>query len=707
MFLNRSRSNSVRTAKPARSTGRRVISRPPQIEALEDRCMPVVRTWTGALSALWSNPGNWSPGGAPVSNDSLIFPAGAVRTGFGISNDLTPNLTFTRVDISTNYGLIGNSIIIGSGGVHFLSTTTRAEIFMPLNLSFSNTVFEVAGPGTGGQGELALRGIIGGVGGMSKTGTGTLQILVPAANTYQGATNVLGGVLAFARGTDFGTNPGTAVTVIAGASLDMGAGADVFTKPLSLNGSGVSGTGALRVSVAGLHTWRANVTLASLPTINVMLSNGQLNLLGQISGTAGLIKIGPGTMAFTGTGPANTYTGTTRVSAGTLLLSKLNVPAVPRNLEVFGGTAPVVRLGNHLQTAASTVVDLGTNGVFDLNGFVTGIAGLLTTGGDVSTGAGTLAIGAQGIVKRAGGNLGLITGNVQLTLAAGPVTVLEPNPALGVSIAGTTGGPGALIKTGLGTLVLRGTANNAHGATEVRDGTLVLDKSPGVTAVPGALVVRNPIFFTPSAVVRWNAADQVADAASVTVNTAGHLLLNGHADAVAAVTVNGGNVTLGGGGLVMAGNYVQTAGRTTLSDGYIVATLVDLQGGVLDGNGLIFGNLRNAGQIDVGGAGTPGYLFVVGDYTQTASGVLNIDLGGTELATEYDILLVDGNATLAGTMNVSRIGGYVPNPDDLFLPVYTTGPCAGEFNSITGLTIPPDRELFPFYFGNGLLLIAV
>jgi len=77
-------------------------------------CSPlfaITRTWTGAVSANWSVPGNWSPSGTPSSSDSLVFSGGASH--LSMTNDLPPGtsvgpMTFTVL----GYTLSGNALTL-------------------------------------------------------------------------------------------------------------------------------------------------------------------------------------------------------------------------------------------------------------------------------------------------------------------------------------------------------------------------------------------------------------------------------------------------------------------------------------------------------------------------------------------------------------------------------------------------------------------
>jgi hypothetical protein len=85
---------------------------------------------------------------------------------------------------------------------------------------------------------------------------------------------------------------------------------------------------------------------------------------------------------------------------------------------------------------------------------------------------------------------------------------------------------------------------------------------------------------------------------------------------------------------------------------------------VLSGPGTITGNVTNSGQINPGGGGTAaGTLTINGAFSQTGSGSLTFQIGGTD-PTLVDQLIVSGAAVLDGTLNVALINGYMPQGSD-------------------------------------------
>src|SRR5262249_25758200 len=128
-----------------------------------------------------------------------------------------------------------------------------------------------------------------------------------------------------------------------------------------------------------------------------------------------------------------------------------------------------------------------------------------------------------------------------------------------------------------------------------------------------------------------------------------------------------------------SGAYTQTDGTTLLSGGTLTASGgVNLQGGSLSGTGTVNGNVTNAGTVSPGGDGAAGVLTINGSYTQTDSGVLLIELGGTTAGTQYDQPKVSGAANPAGTLTVQLLDGLGPAAGNAF-QVLTFASRTGDF----------------------------
>jgi len=112
-------------------------------------------------------------------------------------------------------------------------------------------------------------------------------------------------------------------------------------------------------------------------------------------------------------------------------------------------------------------------------------------------------------------------------------------------------------------------------------------------------------------------------------------------------------------------------GGTVIADRIVVGTA-----GTLMGNGgTLIGAVENHGTIAPGES--PGTLTIDGDFMQGADGVLVIEIGGAGPG-EYDVLHVTGTATLAGTLKLELVDGFVPRAGDSF-DFLTAGLFAGDF----------------------------
>lgn len=136
-------------------------------------------------------------------------------------------------------------------------------------------------------------------------------------------------------------------------------------------------------------------------------------------------------------------------------------------------------------------------------------------------------------------------------------------------------------------------------------------------------------------------------------------------------------------------NQTGTNSTTHLDGGTMLLTTYafDLGGGTLFGAGTIQGSITVEGTIDLGSA--VGNLGITGNYTENATGVLKIKIGGAG-AGQYDTLSVGGTATLGGAVQVTLIGGFTPLPTDQFQILVAFGGVAGNFGTVTpGWTSTP------------------
>jgi hypothetical protein len=184
------------------------------------------------------------------------------------------------------------------------------------------------------------------------------------------------------------------------------------------------------------------------------------------------------------------------------------------------------------------------------------------------------------------------------------------------------------------------------------------------------------------------------------------------------VTVSGctlsGNSAGAGGGILITGGTTTISG-CTLSDNSASAG-IDGGGGIanIDGwltvtNSLLSGNTGGPGSGILNGyaLAVRGIVTIDGDYFQ-AGGTLSLNIGGTQAGTDYDQLVVNGFATLGGTLQISLVNGYQPQPGYLFQPLLfaqgegTFAHYTGDISGFSFLYVYHGGDFFP----PGLTLVA-
>jgi hypothetical protein len=159
--------------------------------------------------------------------------------------------------------------------------------------------------------------------------------------------------------------------------------------------------------------------------------------------------------------------------------------------------------------------------------------------------------------------------------------------------------------------------------------------------------------------------------------------------------------------------FKQSAGATELAGGNLFSfqgSSYQFLGGTLTGSGsIIGGDVTNSGAVVSPGA-SPGRLNItfanpgtLGRYEQLAGGALNIDLAGTTPGTEFDQIVMDGNAVLGGTLNVTVADGFNPPVGTRFL-IVSAGARTGQFSTFN---YPSNQiELQVSYLPNGVELVV-
>jgi fibronectin-binding autotransporter adhesin len=403
--------------------------------------------------------------------------AGAVNFNAAGSVTLNANITLTNSALTFN----ANSLSQAAG------TINTAGGLVTVNVAAASS--QTAGA------------VIAGAGGLTTAGAGTFTLA--GANTYTGATSINAGTLQL--GAANAVPSGSAVTLAGGATFDLGG----FSGTIG----SLAGAGTVTDSIAGAKTLSTGGNGTST-TFSGVVEDG--------SGTVALTKQGAGTLTLSG---ANTYTGLTTISAGTLSAQNPTALGTAANGTTVTSGATLDINGVAIVNEAVTIDGIGVGG----NGALTG-TGVASLSGGVTLGSTTPTIGGTGTLTLSG------------VIANG---------------AGNT-----LTKVGTGTLTLAGAAANTYtGTTTVNAGTLELNKTAGVNALGGDLVIGDDAGGANADVVRLLADDQIPDASNVTVTSSGRFNLNNLAEIINGLTLNSGaaagaNVTTGAAGTLTLGNDV-------------------------------------------------------------------------------------------------------------------------------------------------------
>ena len=595
--------------------------------------------WTGATGGSWLSPfkdgqSNWArAGGAsiygtPGSNTNVVMTAeGDVALGadFAVNGLTFENrggagslLTFGAREFNHTLTLGGAGITIngGSEDVGFDVNIALAADQQWTNNSTSGGVLHVDGPRIigngqnltiGGNGNAMINSAIRtGSGALFKEGTGLL--VLNGANNYSGGTFVSNGTL-----------QGNAT---------------------SLQGNIVNNA-KVNFDQAGVGTYA-----------------------GAMSGTGSMTKLNAGTLIMTG---ANSYTGGTTVSAGTLQGNARSVQGniVNQAAVVFDQAAAGTYVGN--MSGAGSLTKIGN--------------GTLVMSGANSYSGGTFV---------AGGTLQGNTQSLQGDIVNQSSVVFDQ--AAGGTYSGNMFGAGSLTKIGSGLLVLGGT-NSYSGGTTIAAGTL----QGNTQSLRGNFLNNASLVFDQAA--DGGFAGNVNGSGSLTKQGDGLLVMSGVNSYTGGTTVNAGTLAgtapacretsptdptvvfdqsaagtysgimsgIGtlvkqGGGLLVLGGANSYSGGTFISAGTLQGSTHTLQGDIVDqaalvfdqnDNGIFAGNMAGTGSLMKQGTGS---INMTGDFSQfTGSTTVN----GGMLAVNGFLggggLTVGANGMVAGNGTVPSI----------------------------------------------------
>lgn len=436
-------------------------------------------------------------------------------------------------------------------------------------------------------------GVISGAFAIEKIGVGILTL--SGTNTYVGSTTISAGTISIAADNNLGTS-----------------------------GTRILDGGTLQTTTS-FSTSRTTTLNAGGGTFNTDAAT-TLTHSGRITGSGDLTKTGDGTLRLTST--ANSYSGNTLVSQGTLRLISSTIPDI----------------GN-ITNNAIVEVNRGSGGA-NYFGVMSGSGSLLKTGaGSVGTNqdhtyTGGTTISAGSLRIGFGGTTGSIVGNV---VNNGELSIIRSNA---YTFAGDISGSGSVNKSGSGTTTLSGT-NTYTGGTMVSFGTL----QGTTTSLQGNIVNTANVTFDQTTTGTY--AGVISSTGSVTKANTGSVNLTGVNTYNGATTVNAGTLFVNG----SISNSTSTVNAGGTLGGTGTVGTVNINGGTFaPGNSIgttnVAGNVDFTGggnyNVEVNAAGASDLINATGSATLT-SGVVNVqpEAGTYNVSTDYTILTAAGG--LGGT----------------------------------------------------------
>jgi autotransporter-associated beta strand protein len=634
--------------------------------------------WNPAAGSQdWFGAANWTPSlptsgdvvtvsGSPVVQgastavaSSLNVNAGTVTVGdisAGLLN-VAGQVTLAGGRLNLSFGTLSlNTLAVGSAGTY---TDSRAGT---LALTGSTPGFQL------GAVSVTVNAQITGTSGLTLAGAGTLVI---ANNSlYSGPTSV-GSSATLAVG-----NGGTTGALGAGDINDAGTvtfnRADNITIANVISGVGrITQSGGGTLTLTGANTFSGGTTIAggvvqvgnggatgALGTGDTV-DNGTLvfnradnvTYAGAVSGSGSLVHLANSTLTLLGN---NTYSGSTTVTVGTLLLGA-------------GGTSGSLGSGN---VVVGGTLAVNRSDALTLSGLISG------TGGLSQIGTGTLTLLGNntytGATIIAGGTLQVGNGGTTGQLGSGNVTnggALSFNRSDLTGVSGVISGPGSLTQNGTGTLVLA--ANNTYsGSTTINAGTLQVGTGGTVGSLgTGAVVDNGTLIFgrTDQIVV----ANPISGSGAVQQAGGGVVILTGNNTYAGGTQINAGTVQIGSGGTIGSlgtgattnnGQLVLNRSDTLTVDSAIsgLGSVTQAGGGtaVLTANNTYSGTtVINSGTLQVGNGGTTGTL---GAGNVTNNGTLTFNRSDSQslssTITGSGGLIQAGTGTLIITANNTYAG---------------------------------------------------
>ncbi len=646
---------------------------------------------------------NWLAGTVRWTDSASPFEIGA-------SGPLGDN-----VNLTGTYDASGAPNTPGSRSLQLANTNAVVANGGTLNIGQANSMHS-QGMTVQDGGSVTLSGDVSGLAtlGYRDSETTLTTLRDEAYNTYSvpsESTTTMGAIsagdLVIESGGSFNISGGhlvlDSIDAQAGSSVTWNSGALDFRVGQTLDSNFILGESV----VVGLNQILSTYLTADDTTDSVEVDGGHLHLRGASGFAEGKLILTSGTLEYS-SGLAPLYVG-----AGEMLGQDLTLGNNQRLLTDSGGEFQVKNGGSltldggELQTFTTDLVEAGGSFTFNSGRLVMlgedlfiGSGGLLGSSLNLSSGK-DLELEDRGVGETLYDSIGSNTGRVTvdngatLMITGGSLKADE----IGINSGGTltlTGGslttnslttPGAITVDGASVYL-----NEFSNDVTLNSGLFTATSTSGkVTMNGGALNVTNlnggleynggSLSGTPSI----SNGLEIASAGSLSfTNLAGGLIQNNASSTVNVYGTLSGGVQLTAGSLdasSISGNIIQGAGMIEVGALTGDATI---NGGTFQALS-VSGTVTNNGGIVAPGASPA--ISTFGSYEQDGSATLEMEIGGRVPGSSgYDQLIITGDATLAGTLEIILIdlggGQYEPQEGDTFALFDFQGNVNGWFDTV-------------------------
>ena len=663
-------------------------------------------TWNGSTGS-WQTASNWNPNGIPGVADTAVVNSGTVTTELAVTvaglyqnagtidgaGDITVTSKFIWVagtqsgtgtttisssgigELATVYGktlsrtitIEGSLTITGAGGLTF---STGAQIInngtmdVQSNTSVGNTNGSIVNNGTF----------------IRSTSTGSATIASPFSNN--GTISVLTGTLlssstltgsgtfSISSGAVFRINSGT--STLGGNSVSGGGLFEISSGTLNFSGNDVivangttfkqtSGTigGDGNLLINGNFIWESSTHGGTGTTTVASSGSGELaTVYGKTLSRTITIE---GSLTITGAGGLTFSTGAQIINNGTM--------DVQSNTSVGNTNGSIVNNGTFIRSTSTGSATIASP--FSNNGTISVLTGTLVSSSTL-TGSGIFSI-SSGAVFRINSGTGTLGGNSVsggglFEISSGTLNfsgndVIVANGTTFKQTSGTIGGDGNLLING--NFIWESSTHGGTGTT-----TVASSGSGELATVYGKTLSRT---------ITIEGSLTITGAGGLTFSTGAQIINNGTMDVQSNTSVGNTN-----GSIVNNGTFTRSTstGSATIASPFANNGTISVLTGTLSFSDTLKNNLT----AEIKGVGTlttptsnrfinngtvapgvsPGILSINGNYPQTTSADLNIEIGGYQVGSERDSLFISGQAQLDGTLNIQFIDNFLPSVGDVF-----------------------------------------